>query len=239
VASEDPQTAIEALQIRPRLPHVPRLSIGYLLFATAVTAAVFSAPSEFVEGPLRSSSLAVIDYATRCLSGAILAGCFLIVWHAARKTLWPLEPGEWLVVVAGSSHVIWTVVHPFLPDGTAELSNWYGGLLCLVFLGMAMLRVAVAAVIRPRAWMAVLLLDAIVFLWIVLYYAAMALMSSPLSFLWTFGLVQYVEVLGGVAVLLLVIRDWRRASPRHWLHWLGVGSFATSAVLYSVQAWLV
>ena len=57
----------------------------------------------------------VFTLVVRCLYAAMLTGLLLMGWHAARRTLWVLEPGEWLVGAAATSYLVWTLGEAILP----------------------------------------------------------------------------------------------------------------------------
>lgn len=79
-----------------RLSHVPLPTILYLMAWTGLTAFVLVV---FKRG-LGASTPDVISAGFMALAatavGWIYLGGLLILRHAARGTLWPLEPGEWL-----------------------------------------------------------------------------------------------------------------------------------------------
>ncbi|MCE9547625.1 MAG: hypothetical protein K8T25_19320 [Planctomycetia bacterium] len=85
-----------------RLPHVPRLSIRYLLAWTAVTAVVLgwmqTQWGNEVRGEMTIFAM-MLRILFAAVAGWLLFGTLLIGWHKLRRTGWPLEPGEWLMLV--------------------------------------------------------------------------------------------------------------------------------------------
>ena len=50
---------------------------------------------------------------SQIVSGVALAGVSIIGWHALRRTLWRMEPGEYLLVVMGLTcltQFVWRVI---------------------------------------------------------------------------------------------------------------------------------
>ena len=77
-----------------RLPHVPRLSILFLLVWMTAAAAVLAVYTRWLGADRTDALNVVISLLLPAAFGWVIAGGLLILWHAARHTLWPLEPGE-------------------------------------------------------------------------------------------------------------------------------------------------
>lgn len=231
---------------RARLPHVPRLSIGYLLFLTAVTAGSLSLIRFLVGSPGRTAE--VVNLA-RIVPGMLVfswtaSASLMIGWHAARRTLWPLEPGEWAVlagfVTTGLFLAQIFAVHFAIefvitdnhtqhrtpnPVGLGERLQWLN-LMQVVSVAIMTIPYAAAAVAqrRRRWWLACFTLLAGT-----LAGSSIVSLSVLLSDTWNFQLLRAwsaVEIVLVLAAVLLIpiafVMDRRRREPRHWLHWSGV-----------------
>jgi hypothetical protein len=210
---------------RPRLPHVPRLTILHLLVLTALTSAVMVV---FTHG-LGVSTTDPISVAASALSATgvawIYLGGLLILRHAVHRTLWPLEPGEWLILLAINVLTILGLI------GVAEnFAFWRSQFSWLVLLIPA--EFAVAALVpaitqrRRRIWSAlfgVIALACIVF-YGVIYLDRLLLLNLSYYALIATGL-TYVCGFASLALGLLIagiVTDWRRGESRRWLHWSAV-----------------
>ena len=213
------------LSAPPRLPHVPPLSILYLLAWTTATAAVLLVLTRWLrfggDTPLGIGLCAL----TATAFGWVYFGGLLILWHAVRRTLWPLEPGEWLILVAINVLTvgIGLALAESLPRGPLGSSyqtilEWAAKLSPAEFAAVSI--VAAVSQRQRRVWSA--LFWTLVLQWLSAYFLFAA--SAWLDL----GLFAFLKVLstliGGFAtvlsILLLcaVITDWRRRQPRHWLH---------------------
>lgn len=97
---------------KTRLSHVPAFSIRYLLAFTALTALVLTLSMRGLSAEY--VSIYHILNAIRVTLWTILVawtylGAALILWHAARRTLWPLEPGERLTLAVMCVFTIWFI----------------------------------------------------------------------------------------------------------------------------------
>ncbi|MCE9554988.1 MAG: hypothetical protein K8T91_16660 [Planctomycetes bacterium] len=214
----------------------PRLSIAYLMAWTAITAAILSALTAWrsQEGIVTELSWTppILASLYGIIAGWILLGSLLILWHAFRRTLWPLEPGEWLLLG------LLTVVAAKLVGEVCLASNWQARLAdpyTYESFRMLQWRVTLRNVTASATIAVVYLLAAYMVrrqkLWaaaIGMAAPAMALLVtkwSPLAF-WPISL----NVGGGAIlaylsislILLGIIHDYRRHTPRHWLHWSAV-----------------
>jgi hypothetical protein len=155
--------------------------------------------------------------------GWLLTGAGLILWHAARRTLWPLEPGEWLVL--GGAVGFACRCGPTLESGYAYRIET-AALVCI-----AVVFAVGASVQRNNLWWSATML------WLALATLPFIMPVAMYPFVWT---PPWPTYLGGEVVLLIlmtagVIADHRRRRPRHWLHWSGVALLAlTSAVSVAV-----
>jgi len=206
------------------LPHVPRLSIGFGLLWTTATAGVLSLVARTGEfGHLRFAIHYVILVVSVAIMGWLLSGALLLVWHAARGTLWPTEPGEWLVLGAAGTLVLRKLEQiVYRLSGPQDPLSWLGirsvSLEMCAFAPIAALFIAGAIAQRRRPWWAAAL-------WAISFATLPEIMPVAMyPFVWT---PPWAVYLGGVGLLLSlmtagVISDWRRREPRHWLHWSGV-----------------
>jgi len=218
------------------LPHVPRLSIGFLLLWTACTAVVLSVmPRLGYQAYPRHVLDFAIFIASAAIMGWLLAGGLLVLWHAARRTLWPMEPGEWLVVGAASTLVLrageqmtyrlllwlnWR--NPLEVIGVQSIS-----LEAVALAGIAAVFVVGAIAQRRRIWWAAML-------WAIVFATLPEMMPRAMyPFVWT---PPWATYLGGMVLLLSlatagIVSDQRRREPRHWLHWSGVALFWLGSAL--------
>jgi len=208
---------------KPRLPHVPRLTILHLLVLTALTSAIMVV---FTHG-LGISTTDPISVAGSALSamgvGWVYLGGLLILRHAVHRTLWPLEPGEWLILLAIN---VLTILGLF---GVGDsFAFWRSQFQWLILLTPA--EFAVAALVptitqrRRPIWSA---LFGVIALACIVFYGVIYLdRLLPLNYgaLIAIGLI-YVSSFTSLALGLLIagiVTDWRRAESRHWLHWSAV-----------------
>ncbi|MCE9554989.1 MAG: hypothetical protein K8T91_16665 [Planctomycetes bacterium] len=227
-----------------RLSHVPRLSIGFLLLWTTSTAVVLAVMPTF---GFPSYPRRVLDFAILIVSasvmGWVLAGALLVLWHAARRTLWPLEPGEWLVLGAAGTLVLrvgeqltyrllrWLA----LGDPFALISVQSISLETVALAGIATVFIAGAIAQRHRIWWSAML-------WAIAFATLPEMMPRAMyPFVWT---PPWATYLGGMILLLTlatagIISDWRRGEPRHWLHWSGVILFWLGSALIATILLLV
>jgi len=205
-----------------RLSHVPRLTILHLLVLTALTSAVMVV---FTHG-LGVSTTDPISVAGSALSASgvawIYLGGLLILRHAAHRTLWPLEPGEWLILLAINVMTILGLV------GVAEnFTFWRSQFQWLILLIPAEFSVAAlvpAVTLRKRRiWSA---LFCVIALACIVPYGTFFAALLPQSFRTFIMLVQvYIGIFASLLLGLIIagiITDWRRGDARHWLHWSAV-----------------
>lgn len=218
---------------RPRLQRVPQLGIRHLLGWTATTALVMG----LLLGRVRSVEWTLLlNVAMNAAIGFLAFGVLLIAWHAIRRTLWPLQPGEWLVMTtaaalsAGFGAVVLVLIFYEFQQSRERDESIFGG----VFIALARMfcaggtAVAVTCLIgaiamrRFRLWSAMTLGVAIVSaLYAIQMFAESDVFFSPSEWLSRW---HYLTMLGTIALLLLlaVVNDWRRHEPRYWFHWCGV-----------------
>ncbi|MCE9554987.1 MAG: hypothetical protein K8T91_16655 [Planctomycetes bacterium] len=231
-----------------RLPHVPRLSIANLLFFTAVTAAVLSSPIELeTSTPVPSMGEAVSSIFFRVMYGAGITGLFLIFWHTARRSLWPLEPGEWLVVAWGGSILLglfqMTIQSPLNLAHILEHPQIYRVIWVTVILLTASFEGAVAIGARRYPWWSVLI--GICAMWRLLWGIGFITMPMHDTLPWAYSFFRYLtryyfaQYWVGLALLAMaLIGDRKCALSRHWLHWLGVALLGITHVVV-LAMWLL
>lgn len=235
--------------------HVPRLSIGYLLTWTAVTAAVLAGMQ--AEGSFGRSG-AVSGWAMLLMPlfaaavGWLLFGSMLLAWHTVRCTKWPLEPGEWLILVLTNAVVVclamivweryaWRVVDKTDPysyetfhalQSAIQFRRWIQQAIPGE-IAVVMLAAALAQRRRP-VWCAALVVMAtgVLSIYLPIFITSRYRHSMPKAMVsqyahpflfWSIGL---FNVIGLVSLALMaggVVLDRMRRQPRHWLHWSGVG----------------
>jgi len=141
--------------------------------------------------------------------------------HVARRTLWPLEPGEWLILTAIN---VVTVLGGGALAGFWEAGEW-------LFWGapaeLATVFIVAAVMLRDlRIWSALFWTLAVASL---SFYLMVLLDTGPRSIrrLEIFLLVGY-SLIAGFSILSLtlltagVVSDRRSRQARHWLHWSAV-----------------
>ena len=109
----------------PRLPHVPRLSIRYLLAWTTLTAAVLVALTQALNWRATNPWTGAVLVIGSMVVGWLYFATLLIWCHSMTDTLWPLEPGEWLILTASNAITLWLVLtasalHPYWLDLAAD-----------------------------------------------------------------------------------------------------------------------
>lgn len=232
--SGDRQVSTGAESSPFRLPHVPRLSIAYLMAWTAITAVLIAwrARGTVYSGELRWV-LAIYDCSYSIVGGWVLMGSLLMIWHAVRRTLWPLEPGERLLLVMLGVFMVgvlgkWWLSFLFWPRRLADpyqyetfhnLQWWLQviqftlpALVVVLYLTMAL------TARRCRWWAAAIVCVAPgMSLWVMTFSSPE---STVIKTLW----LRSAVILGYVSFGLFVaaiISDHRGRRPRHWLHWSG------------------
>ncbi|MCE9545148.1 MAG: hypothetical protein K8T25_06480 [Planctomycetia bacterium] len=197
----------------PRLTrHTPPLSIGFLLLWTAATAVMLGVlkTTGAIEPRVEALGAGLLVLLS-AVCGWIGAGAVLILWHGARHTLWPLEPGEWLVLapaclVAGTIGAalmaLWNPVAAFAP--------------ALAGFDSAAVVYAIAASEIPNNSKGN-------FGWAPLMWVMAASILSPMCLV-PIGalLLLFIPPLALTLLIRAVVKDYRGGPPRHWLHYSGV-----------------
>jgi len=216
-SSVDPRPTTQplaAIAYRRQLEHVPPLSIRYLLLWTATTALallVFSLLG--MEGAALGPWAGILAVLAAIVVGWIWMAMVILGWHFAHKTIWCLEPGEWLLLVPGGAVSLLPV---FALLGTFMARDWLAGLLmmwtlmCIGAVGAG----AAATSRRPTNWKGIYWVNVFVFVSLV------CAMAPPLAIAWLI-----IPPLAVVFLIRSVYRDRRAAIPRHWLHYSGVVLF--------------
>jgi len=109
-ASQSPADQVAPAAPLARLTHVPRLSIRYLLIWTAVTAVLLQCARALRLFESDSAWVTILAALFAAAAGLQLFGALLIGWHMVRRTRWPLEPGEWLVLALTNLLFAWLVI---------------------------------------------------------------------------------------------------------------------------------
>lgn len=246
-------TAALPLATRARLPHVPRLSIGHFLFWTAVTAVVLGVLTQaFGATGSGAPVLAVLLLALAAtVLGWLYSGALLIGWHAVRRTLWKLEPGEWLVLFLVNVLTVWGAfglweeyrwspihshaVQVFLHLMGMEMYEFMNLIYkCIPGQFAAVLIAVIVSQRREKIWRALFLFAAILLLMIYVPIAAPDLVEDVFRGMSErTGMLFFCLVLSALLGLLMagVARDRMNRVARHWLHWSGVGLVALSLLL--------
>lgn len=99
---------------------------------------------------------------------------------------------------------------------------------------MALIRAVAAVFIRPRIWVVLMGTDAMYYL---VFAGLFAGLTSSTFSITLYQLIGYANILYFLApaiklvvLTIALVRDHLQARPRHWLHWLGVASFATACL---------
>lgn len=222
-----------------RLEHAPPLSIAYIMLATAVTAVVLTVMSQMLGVQARRMVWPVLAVGgVASLIGWMYTATLLLLWHAARRTLWRLEPGEWLLVCLANA-VSMVIVVALLQE-TLGRGGWSGGfafrrqalnLAELIVPGaMAAVYLLSAAMQRQRWWWSAAMASAAI---LFLLFNAMYVRGgiTPRAY---YGLAWWYSI--GVIVCLAggVISDRSNRLSRHWVHWSGVGLTGMVALAFVV-----
>jgi len=214
---------------RPQ-PHVPQLSIRYLLLWTTGTAVALLAFELLGMGKVRTLPLAGLSLvALAMVIGWLWMGTTIIVWHAARGTLWRVEPGEWLLTSAGSFSAALLVVGLFLSHPIRGGNPAAGAfLLLLVPLAGAVFQGGVLTRSESK-W------------WGVIHWANMA--AYGILWFWPVALLLPPLVLPLLAVA--AYGEYRDGRARHWHHYSGVAIYGLALLLLTlcelvyVTIWLI
>jgi len=217
---------------------------------TAVTAAILALSINWsyrqrMEALPWAMSIVSAIYST--IVGWILLGSLRIGWHAVRRTLWPLEPGEWMllgllaVIMANWVDAVWfaltfprRLADPYQYETFQSLQWWRGIRQVVLAAGVAMAWIAIAALVwrqRLWAWAIGAGIPAMVLLVINLLFVK----ARWLNVVWLGGGVIAAYVSLGL-ILAASLGDWRHGVSRHWLHWSGVVlvTLALAAVALSI-----
>jgi hypothetical protein len=230
-SAKEPATTVAAPPIgRPRLSHVPRLSIVHFMAWTAITA-VHLAAMRVLVGSLNTAGTPPVEVLIMAVSSTIAGWIYfcslLVLWHAIRRTLWRLEPGEWLILCAALSFLaslVSRLANIVLSPGETFQESWFVWYRLLLTFELAWIGggfVVAAMAQRHRAWWcafhalcAVPLLITILAVW-----TNVAILPETLViFLWAANLLFLILVF-----VFANVGDRRRRAPRHWMHWSGVG----------------
>jgi hypothetical protein len=204
---------------KARLAHVPQLSIRYLMLWTFTTAAALFTLNLLRNRPDRWSPWeAAVIVPLAIAEGWVWMAMALIVWHKLQRTLWKLEPGEWLLVgpvgvAAALPLTLWMVGDAqWRPAAMAAfLTVW-------MVHGLALALYVRAAATQPA--------DSF---WTALHSINALGLLAPLSLVCGgFILIIYAVLLPPLGTLFLicaVVGDHRRRAAHHWLHCSGVGLY--------------
>jgi hypothetical protein len=202
------------------------LSIAYFMAWTAVTAVLLAVMTQTTDSMPRASPWLTAYIALQAtLSGWIYFGGLLILWHAVRRTLWRLEPGEWLTLCLANAFFL-TLATQLLGR---LLIHWAGSSIYAWLSTLALFQIGamaggyvVAAVAQRRRplWCGVFAIIGVPPLLLMLL-GWMRLLSNATP---TLAAVLFVAIAVGLVLLLVgaIVGDRRRREPRHWLHWSGV-----------------
>lgn len=194
----------------PRLTHVPRLSIVHLLLLTSLAGVVLGLTVS--PGLGRNPLLNFNMISPRLLNAVALSGMVLIVWYLLLRTLWPLEPGEWLVIAAGLSALLNVMSNSPLAERTRPFFTIVS---IPVLQGLVYGAVALPLLVRNRWWGAVAAATATV----IASHNFLAQMIPEFFF-------RYLPLIKSLPIVALVttaiLTDHRHQQRRHWLHYLGI-----------------
>ena len=244
----------------PRLEHVPRLSIASLLLATTITAAILSL-FQFANPSTKLAWDDVLMKTTMAIAfGWALFGGAIICWYRVRRTLWRLEPGEWLLLgVCGlvvAYILLWVASFFFVNERSWLAEGVMLGLLVLIVVPL----VAGAITQRRRRWWCALqfylLLSAVLLITYIFWGGTILSLLSMAYWYFTGETIDFdrmpetaiqacLTVAAYFPMALLtagLVYDWRRHEPRHWLHWSGIALFGLSmlSILWPVTSgWFI
>jgi hypothetical protein len=180
--------------------------------------------------------------ATSMLMGWLYAGTAVILWHAVRRSVWMIEPGEWVIMLVA---VLATVLlaMDILQHGVLELhGRWDERIRMLLLMPVACLMGAVSFVQRQRpGWCGLFAA-----LCCVLLLGVLSDLSRHLGRPWAAGhqdaepLVFAVLLFWALTMLIRgVAGDLRRGEARHWLHWSAIVPLGVLLLFASFGAVLV
>lgn len=217
--------SLAAVAYHRQLAHAPPLSIRYLLLWTATTALallVFSLLG--MKGTTLGPWAGILAVVAAIVVGWIWMAMVILGWHYMHRTLWDLEPGEWLLLVPGGVVSLVPLIALF---GNLSEHAWIAGILLMWMLsGIGAVCAGAAAEGRgARHWTSVYWVNVVMFL------TGVCAIAPPLVIVWL--------VIPPLAVIFLirgVFRDRRAAIPRHWLHFSGVALFGLAfAILLVIE----
>jgi hypothetical protein len=261
-AAEPLEVPINVESPENELPPQPRLQIIHLLLWTAGTAVVLATWREhFAGSDSRSAAqvLAMVGFLLQApLAGAAVASLGVWAYRARKGRRFPVQPGEWMLVVHGVTALAWAVVlmltrilfeTPIRLDGATTLTFfWLLAASCVylicVFLIEAGLYLTAAIRVRTApAWRLFLACQGLRAFVNASRWASNGLDTAfdlpELILLERFAAMAANATVCVCLVMLIiaVVRDWRRRTPRGWMHWVGVVT-ALVTTLISI-AWIV
>ncbi|MCE9554990.1 MAG: hypothetical protein K8T91_16670 [Planctomycetes bacterium] len=222
-------------------PHIPPLSIRYVMAWTAVTAVILAVLTRAF-GATPGAGVPVVAVLLLALAatalGWIYCGTLLIGWHAAQRRLWPLEPGEWLILFLANAFAVWGVMAILDDRRWVNLSWREMEFLAKLIPGQFALVLVSAAVAQRHQgifWRWLFAASAILMLSIylpILAPGAVREVARGLSQATT--LLIGASVMGSLLGLMIagVVRDRLQRLPRHWLHWSGVSLVGLCLLFY-------
>ncbi|MCE9545146.1 MAG: hypothetical protein K8T25_06470 [Planctomycetia bacterium] len=247
----DPPVPLAEQPAAPRLAHVPRLGIRHLLLWTALTALFLAVTTNGLNNspparpPDRQRWITVVSAIQALLGGASLTGCVLIGWHAIRRTLWPLEPGERLLLAFGLTYLMmvafqWLCPRPLMSGMSVALAAY---ILTPVSCGAVIFATQAVLGRRQPWWAAVLWIGvaercvyAATFLVFALNVFAFVEQRSLMGSLMRIGAIvlRYLFSIEATCIALALVAaivvDARRGRKHRWLHWLGAAVLGGDAL---------
>jgi hypothetical protein len=211
----------------------PRPSLSHLLLWVACTAAYLAANADLYRDSLSPLALALL-VAEILPRGAAWAGLAILAGRQWRGARWPIEPGLWLVALAGAWLILETVVVGHFPkafNSPSAVLNSASCLLCVI--------PTLARRLATR-WKLFFSLLVLLFAWPLVA----PIMNGWLKLDWNYflrsgSLVQEKKFwLAGAALAIVVYRDHKTGVRHGWLHWAGL-TVVVSVVLLGALLLLV
>jgi hypothetical protein len=215
----------------------PRLTIFYLFVWTALTALALgvytysdsaqSSPEarKAIKQVMETPSAMIYRTASAMATGANLGGLLIMFVYWRRGLRFPVQPGEWLLVMQGVSSLVLltlTVVRAVvISQDTVAPGNFPYWMFGIITMLVALLEFGIPAFRckerGPWKWFFWLATLSPVVLLIVLF-------SFLIHLSYSFYLPIYWGSIGlcGLILLVAILTDHRRHLRRSWLHWLGI-----------------
>lgn len=240
----DPSPAA-AVESPPPPDNSPPLSIMHLLIWTALSAAMMGysnlvtslqgqQPRGFSEW-LDSPALLTIRTAGAVGNATTLGGLLLLISRRRRGIRFPVQPGEWILVMRGISSVIELGSGLLATIGAQYESRgfWIAYGIIVVLAQLVVYLVPAILCKDNRSWRRFFWTASAISLLAVLSAFSSAVLPRMFFHSNTFMRIYWLLLAVGALMFLIAVGgDLRRSTKRGWVHWVGV---VTLAILFLIH----